>query len=140
MRIGLVALSSIVVLAGCAGAQQQISPVSKLSLKQMCIVQNPRVSQAGFLDALQLAMRHKGFDVQMVSPGAGTSACPQVAEYTANYQWDLALYLAYAEIKVYENQKQVGSAVYDARRVVGTSKFIKGEEKVRELVGQLFPN
>lgn len=140
MKIGLVALGAVVVLAGCAGAQQQINPVAKLSVKQMCIVQNPQVSQAGFLDALQLAMRHKGFDVQMVSPGAGTAACPQVVQYTANYRWDLALYLAYAEIKVYDQQKEVGLARYDAMRVAGPSKFIKGEEKVRELVGQLFPN
>lgn len=140
MKFRLVALGAVVVLAGCAGAQQNVSPVSNLSLKKMCIVQNPRVSQAGFLDSLQLAIRSRGYEVQVVSPGAGPGACPQVAEYTANYQWDLALYLAYAEIKVYENQKQVGSAVYDARRVLGPSKFIKGDDKVNELVGQLFRN
>ena len=140
MKIRLAALASVVVLAGCAGAQQQVNPVSTLSVKKMCIVQNPRVSQAGFLDSLQLAIRSRGYEVQVVSPGAGPAACPQVAEYTANYQWDLALYLAYAEIKVYQNQKQVGSAVYDARRVLGPSKFIKGDDKVNELVGQLFRN
>jgi len=140
MKIGLVVVAAAAILVGCASAQQQINPVSKLSVKQMCIVQNPAVSQAGFVDALQLAMRHKGFDVQMVSPGSGRAACPQVVEYTANYRWDLALYLAYAEIKVYENQKEVGLARYDAMRVAGPSKFIKGEEKVRELVGQLFPH
>ena len=30
--------------------------------------------------------------------------------------------------------------MYDARRVLGPSKFIKGEEKVNELVGQLLRN
>lgn len=139
MKIRLAVLGSIVVLAGCAGAQQNVSP-AKLSLKQMCIVQNPAVSQAGFLDSLQLAMRSRGYEVRMVAPGSGPGACPQVAEYTANYRWDLALYLAYAEIKVYESQKQVGSAVYDARHVVGPSKFIKGDEKVNELVSQLLRN
>jgi hypothetical protein len=139
MKIGLVVVAAVVVLVGCASAQQNVNPVSKLSVKQMCIVQNPQVSQAGFLDALQLAMRQKGMDVQVVSPGAGPAACPQVVQYTANYRWDLALYLAYAEIRVYQDQREVGLARYDAMRVAGPSKFIKGEEKVRELVGQLFP-
>lgn len=139
MKIGLIVVAAVAVLVGCASAQQNVNPVAKLSVKQMCIVQNPQVSQAGFLDALQLAMRQKGMDVQVVSPGAGPGACPQVVQYTANYRWDLALYLAYAEIRVYQDQKEVGLARYDAMRVAGPSKFIKGEEKVRELVGQLFP-
>lgn len=139
MKISLVVVAAVVVLVGCASPQQQINPVAKISVKQMCIVQNPQVSQAGFLDALQNAMRTKGFDVQLVSAATGTAACPQFVQYTANYRWDLALYLAYAEIKVYQDQREVGLARYDAMRVAGPSKFIKGEEKVRELVGQLFP-
>lgn len=139
MKIRLAAIVSVVVLAGCAGAVQQVNPVSKIELKQMCVVQNPRVSQAGFLSAMEDALRQKGFEVRVVPQGSGPGTCPLVAEYTANWQWDLALYLAYAEIKVYQDQKQVGSAMYNARHVIGTSKFIKGEEKVRELVGQLFP-
>jgi len=56
----------------------------------------------------------------------------------------MALYMALAEIKVIRNGKQAGEAIYDSRKGSfaggGFKKFIKGEEKIFELVNLLFPN
>ena len=52
--------------------------------------------------------------------------------------WDIALYMAYAAIKVYHNGKLDGEAIYDSRSGGGNfSKFIDAEPKIRELVEQL---
>jgi len=50
------------------------------------------------------------------------------------------MYMAFAEITVYSDGKEVGKALYDSLRGgANMSKFIRGEEKIKELVDQLFP-
>jgi hypothetical protein len=59
--------------------------------------------------------------------------------YTANWRWDLALYMAFAEIIVYAEGTKVGSAVYDSLHGgANMNKFINAEAKIRELVDELF--
>jgi hypothetical protein len=49
------------------------------------------------------------------------------------------MYMRYAEIKVYRGVALVGLAVYDATWGGGRpDKFINAENKIRELVDQLF--
>ena len=53
------------------------------------------------------------------------------------WKWDLALYMALAEIKVFRNGKLAGEAIYDSRSGSGSfKKYIKGGRK-NILVGQL---
>ena len=53
----------------------------------------------------------------------------------------MALYMAYAEIRVYRDGVKKGEAIYDATGGGGLpSKWIKAEEKIKELVNLLFPN
>jgi hypothetical protein len=60
------------------------------------------------------------------------------------WKWDVALYMALAEIKIFRNGEKVGEAIYDSRKGSfaggGFKKFIKGEEKIYELVNLLFQN
>lgn len=52
----------------------------------------------------------------------------------------MALYMSFADIRVYENGRQVGKAVYDSRGGAGRpDKFISAESKIAELTDQLFP-
>ena len=49
------------------------------------------------------------------------------------------MYMKYAEIKVYRSAALVGEAVYDATWSGGRlQKFINAENKIHELVDQLF--
>lgn len=52
----------------------------------------------------------------------------------------MATYMAYAEIKVNDNGKPIGEAIYDSTNGSGNlGKFISAETKIKELVDQLFP-
>ncbi|HXF45476.1 MAG TPA: Sbal_3080 family lipoprotein [Burkholderiaceae bacterium] len=127
-----------VLLAGCA-IVQEVKPV-QVAAKQICIVANPKVMQAEFVEVYQRELTAKGFDVKLLSPDSPLTACPLTSTYSANWRWDLALYMAYAELKVYSDGKLVGEAVYDSRGGGASfSKFIRAEEKIKELVGLLFP-
>ena len=126
-------------LAGCA-ITQKVTPVESLSGKEVCVVVNPAVSQPGVLTAYTRALNERGYTVRELPPGASVNDCPITSTYTANWRWDLALYMAFADIKVYRDGTQVGQAVYDAMQGgANMSKFIKGDAKISELVDQLFP-
>jgi len=134
----LVALASLL-LAGCA-INQSVKPVDAFAGKDICLVVNPAVSQQGFLSTYARVLTEKGFTVKQLPPGSSVDTCPVTSTYTANWRWDLAMYMAYANIKVYSNGQQSGEAVYDALRGgANMSKFVRGEAKIAELVNQLFP-
>lgn len=138
-RLSYVAFMPIV-FVGCA-INQAIKPVEQFSEAQVCIIVNPAVSQAGFLATYVRVLNEKGFTVRQLPSGSSVTECPVTSTYTANWRWDLALYMAFADIRVYRNGQQSGQAVYDALGGgANMNKFIKGETKITELVNQLFPN
>ena len=127
------------VFVGCA-IHQHVQPVPKLDSREICIVKNPNVRE-GFLAAYQAALAEKGLRTKLLDQSALPDACPVTSTYTANWRWDLALYMAFADIAVYSNGRKVGRAVYDSLGGGGNlGKFINAEEKIRELVNQLFPD
>jgi hypothetical protein len=135
------ALPALLPLALCACAiHQNVSPVAAVDSKQICVVVNPEVFNEGFLQAYGQALRAKGFEVKELPPGSSLIECPVVSTYTANWQWDLAMYMNYAELKIYSNARPVGEAIYDSRHgSANLGKFIKADAKINELVNQLFP-
>ncbi|GLP97044.1 hypothetical protein GCM10007895_23500 [Paraferrimonas sedimenticola] len=103
----------------------------------LCVVRNPEVRQ-GFLDQYEAVLRSKNISYRIVSEQAVPQSCQWTSTYEAHWRWDLALYMAYAEIKVFQNGSLEGVAKYDATRGSGNfSKFIDAEPKIRELVNQL---
>ena len=128
-----------ILLSGCA-INQTVKPVDRFAGTQICIVVNPAVSQAGFLTTYARVLSEKGYTVRQLSPGAAVTECPVTSTYTANWRWDLGLYMAFADIKVFSNGQQSGQAIYDAKSGgANMNKFIRGETKIIELVNQLFP-
>ncbi len=88
------------------------------------------------------ALGAKGYQVRQLPASASLVQCPitSTSTYTANWRWDLATYMALAEIKVYNQGKPVGEAKYDAMHGGGNmGKFIDADKKINELVNQLFP-
>jgi len=125
-------------LAGCA-ITQTVRPVERVESNEVCIIENLAV-RPGLLETYIRVLVGKGYIVRQLPPGAQFEYCPVTSTYTANWRWDMALYMAFADIKVYQSGQQTGQALYDARGGgANMSKFIKGEVKIAELVDQLFP-
>jgi hypothetical protein len=126
-------------LAGCS-ITQQVKPVADPPGKEICIVESPAV-RAGFIDAYRRSLSARGFTVRMLPTGADVATCPMTSTYNARWSWDLALYMSYAELRVYGNGKPVGEATYDSTRGGGNmNKFIEADKKIDELVSLLFPS
>lgn len=127
-----------VVLTGCA-IHQKITPVATLSTPEVCIIHSPGV-RAGFLESYQRALVNQGYAVKQLPASASIADCPVTSTYSGKWRWDLALYMAYAEIKVFHQGKLAGEATYDAQSGGSNMrKFIDAQEKITELVKQLFP-
>lgn len=125
-------------LSGCA-IRQTVKPVEQFAGRQVCIIETPSV-RTSFLDAYKQALSAKGYVARQLPASASLVECPITSTYTANWRWDLALYMAYAEITVYNNGRPSGKATYDATGGSGNmGKFIDAEKKINELVDQLFP-
>jgi len=137
IRTGL-AIAAVAALSGCA-IHQNVQSVGQLDVKEVCIVENTAVRN-GFLESYRRALTNKGYLVRLLPASASLIECPVTSTYTANWRWDLATYMAYAEIKVYHQAKPVGEAKYDSTRGGGNmGKFIDADKKIAELVNQLFP-
>jgi hypothetical protein len=136
---GAVAALLTLFLSGCA-ITQSVKPVAQFEGNQVCIVVNPAVSQAGFLVAYSRALTERGYTVRQLPAGSALTACPVTSTYTANWRWDMAMYMALADIKVYKAGTQSGEAIYNAMSGGGNmNKFIRADAKIAELVDQLFP-
>jgi hypothetical protein len=125
-------------LGGCA-IHQRVDPVPRMEGRELCVIENPNVRES-FLQEYRRALEEKGFQVKVLDKTADVNDCELTSTYTANWRWDLALYMAFAKLTVYSGGSQVGSALYDSLSGGGNiAKFISAENKIRELVGQLFP-
>ncbi|MCW8109295.1 Sbal_3080 family lipoprotein [Alteromonas ponticola] len=136
-------------LSGCA-AKQEITSFEGDIPNSMCIAHHEEV-RPGFLTALEDALYKNGINSQVVSatyvkehgevnPKVNLEelkSCPAVLFYTAHWNWDLALYMSYANIWITdsENKNRLAQASYISRH--GLDKFIDAEEKVHELVDSM---
>ena len=123
------------VINGCS-IRQTVKPV-ELSGQPMeiCIIKNEKARPA-FLDAYTDALKAKSVQVRTIGESASSNECTITSTYTAHWGWDLAMYMKYAEIKVYRGVALVGLAVYDGGG--RPDKFINAENKIHELVDELF--
>lgn len=134
------AVLMLTLLSGCS-IKQQVDPAELAATlaPDICLIPGNGVRD-GFTNAYSDALRDKGFSVRTLHMGASPSRCPLSTTYTGNWRWDFALYMSYADIRVFEGGRQVGKAVYDARSGGGRpDKFISAESKIIELTDQLFP-
>lgn len=134
------ALFILLALGGCS-IKQNVTPATLVTpaSNEICMIPAQGLRES-FHNAYREQLQQKGFAIVEKTPGSSTSSCPLATAYTANWAWDLAMYMVYADIRVFQNGRQVGHANYDAKMGGGRlDKFIDAENKIAELTHQLFP-
>ena len=132
----IVVMALAVLVTGCS-IKQQIEPAQVNKQSVLCIVENTDV-RPGFVKEYQAALSDKGVAWQMVDERSIPSSCQWTSTYEARWSWDMAIYMSYANIKVFNQGQLDGEAIYDSSRGgANMGKFIDAEEKVRELVNEL---
>ena len=131
-------LAVVFFLSSCS-ITQNIEPSRIPDNSELCIIENSDVRE-GFLNEFRLALNRRGLSYRVIPESAVPESCSWTATYVARWKWDLALYMAYAEIRIFHNGSLDGEAKYDATNGSGNmGKFIDAEAKIRELLNALFP-
>ena len=132
--------AAVVALSGCAITQNVTPSALDQRALELCLVRNSEVVQDGFHDVYVRVLEKKGFKVRWLPDKSPVTSCPLVGTYEIIYRWDLAIYLARADLRVYADGKEAGRAVYDSLSGgANMNKFIRTEPKLTELIDQLFP-
>ncbi|MCU7962393.1 Sbal_3080 family lipoprotein [Shewanella sp. SW32] len=145
---------SSLALSGCAAPVQQITRLSEKPTS-ICVVKHDAVKE-GVLTAITSELQFKGYKTAVIQGRytqrhnvwqpqwlineAKTAQCDALMFYVANWRWDLASYMAFANIWMTDinGQKNIGQATYDSTNsAFSTSKFINADAKIRELINQL---
>lgn len=127
--------------SGCS-ITQTVTPAALSSdlSPEICMIPADGLRE-GFNTTYVRVLTEKGFHTRQIASGSSPSSCPLTTTYVGTWSWDMALYMSYADIRVYQYGKQIGQAEYDSRRGGGRviDKFIDAEKKITEMVNQLFP-
>jgi len=124
-------------LTGCS-ISKTVDPIKPAQVSQVCVLDNKDIFMDGFQPEVQKQIEAKQIPTKVYT-GARPAECSHYLEYTANWQWDMAMYLTYAEFRVYDARGLAGTAFYDARRGGGRlDKFGHTADKIRPLIDQLF--
>ena len=115
------AILAALMVAGCS-ITTHVDPVPAGPIPSLCITENPAVWSKQFLPALRMQLARHGI-ATTVHASVPPATCDHRLEYEANWDWDLAMYLQYADIRIYQGDALVGRATYDARD--GSARFDK---------------
>jgi predicted alpha/beta hydrolase len=136
----LLLLGVVSLLTACS-ITQHVSPVNPTPAagSKICLIPATGLRE-GFTQAYGQALQNKGFEVLTLPSTAQPDACPLSSQYIGLWRWDMALYMAMAQITVYQDGKPIGSASYNSQSGgARMDKFINAQEKIEELTDQLFP-
>ncbi|MXR70978.1 hypothetical protein GNT65_20175 [Shewanella sp. JBTF-M18] len=136
MKNVLIVFAVLMMTTACS-IKQRVDPVQVSRSDEVCIQKNPDVRH-GFLDEVEKVLTEKQIKYRVLDQLDASHQCEWTATYTANWAWDLALYMVYAEIKIFHQGRLDGEAIYDARMGgANMNKFIDAEPKIRELIEEL---
>jgi len=124
-------------IVGCS-IVQRVDPIPVKEIAEICIKNNKDVLMEGFLPELVSQIRARDIQTR-VFLDERPADCRFHMEYTANWGWDLAMYLTFADMRVYEDGHLIGHAMYDARG--GSFRFDKfgtTAERLKVLTEELF--
>jgi len=137
-KLVLVFGALVILFSGCS-IKREVKPVGKEIDKEVCIIEDTSVRQ-GFLQTYEQTLEQMGYKVKIIAQGSDKSACKTTSTYMGKWSWDLAIYLSYARINVYQDGELIGTALYDSRggdaRIF--DKFGEGEEMIKSLVEELY--
>jgi hypothetical protein len=123
-------------VSGCT-ITTHVEPIPRDAPQALCIKENAAVWSKEFLPALRERFERRGIATSVYTDDL-PDGCRYRAEYDANWSWDVAVYLVYTDIRVYEDENLIGRVTYDARGGGGRlDKFGSTEGKLDELMTQL---
>jgi hypothetical protein len=128
----MVAVLAGLLAAGCS-ITTRVDPVPEGVIPSLCVRENEALWSKQFLPTLREQLGRHGIETT-VYQGDRPPGCRYHLEYEAQWKWDLAVYLAYADVRLYDDGVLVGRGTYDARGSGRLDKFGRGDERLARLL------
>lgn len=113
---------AISLMAGCAISKNVVPIDSDHEIDKIYVRYSDDVHMEGINDEFVSQFQSLGFDAELYK-GDTPDEARHTFIFTANWAWDLAMYLTYFHGTLYEEGRMLGEAEYDARS--GGSNFSK---------------
>lgn len=132
-------LLTVLFMAGCALPVVIQPPAANIKITELCIVDNPKVLMDGFLPELKAQLKSYGIATQTWT-AYNPEGCRYWLEYTANWRWDFAMIMEYAELKLYEHTTLIGYAEFNNRKpcLFCSPQYGSAASKLKALTAPLF--
>ena len=127
-------------LVGCTSIQiNNTTGFNPDSIKQVCIVHNPKVIIRDFDKLVEKSFTRYNIDSKTVKNNDDLSLCQTTLNYTALRSWDFAPYMVSAQFNLLQNGRQVSEASFRLKGNGGLAlnKWRSTETKINELVDEL---
>ena len=135
--LNLSLILAVLSLCGCAISKNVVPVDSGTTIKKIYVLKNDKVHMEGLLDEIVKQIEEMGFESQAYSGDRPIDA-KHYLTFTANWTWDMAMYLVYFRATLYEEGKVLGEVEYDAKMGgMNFSKFGKTADKIRPLLEEL---
>lgn len=130
----------LVVVALCSGCaiSKHVTPVdSSVAIEKIYVLNNEKVHMKELVNEIVKQVHDLGFDSESYEGDRPADALHYIT-YTANWNWDMAMYLTYFRATLYEDGRVLGEVEYDAKMGgANMGKFGKTEDKIRPLLTEL---
>lgn len=139
MRYSHLALILLANSFGGCSITQKVQPVPE-KISSICLEKSDDIFMDDYHGILErnlnaLKLPTKSVDLK------DEAGCEHVMRYKANWQWDMAMYLKYANFSVFKGQDRVGYAEYNAAGGgFRPDKFGTTEAKISPILKELFKN
>jgi hypothetical protein len=133
----LIILSFIFLISGCS-ISKNVNPVdSTVSIKKIYVLNNESVHMKELVNEIVSQVKEQGFESESYSGDRPSNASHYIT-YTANWTWDIAMYLTYFKATLYEDGRVLGDVEYDSKMGgANLEKFGPTAEKIRPLLAKL---
>ena len=133
----LLPLLTLLLFSGCAISRNVVPVDSGTTIEKIYVLENEKVHMEGLVDELVSQIMNMGFRSEKYS-GDRPDGAKHYLTYTANWQWDMAMYLTYFRATLYEDGRVLGEVEYDAKMGgANMNKFGKTADKIKPLILEL---
>jgi len=109
-------LFGLVMLVSACTINRSVSPVTDVTrIDKIYVQNNPKAHMKELVNELVSQIESLGFESEKYEGEKPVDAQHRLT-YTANWAWDLAMYLTFFEAKLYQGDELIGEVSYDARR------------------------
>ena len=132
------AITLALVSSACSIKQEVVPIPDGTTIGTLYVQKNEDLHMKEFHSTLVSQIEQTGTNVITCGDSWPADATYRMS-YTANWSWDMAMYLAFFHADVFEGDQIIGSAEYNAKGGgANMSKFGATENKIRPLILELF--